>query len=258
MSTYICSDLHGQYTLFMKMLDKIKFSNNDTLYVLGDIIDRGPKSIKLFNHIISQDNIICTIGNHEHMMWTYYRGHDRDYGMAWMHPSNGGTKTYKQLNNLSKKDKEKILDYIENMYLQIEVEENDKKILLSHSSYIIDKDTIKWKDCSEIETERTVWFSPWRQWEYESFEHYKWDNRLHIIGHVPVQNIRYNESMASSDKEAIKDANILKEIIKDNVINIDGGCAHKSRNIFSKCGIICMNLSEYSKGKNDSFIYINS
>lgn len=256
MSTYICSDLHGQYTLFMKMLEKIEFSNNDTLYVLGDIVDRGPKSIRLFNYIMSQDNMICTIGNHEHMMWNYYRGHDREYREAWRHPGNGGDRTRKQVNNLTQKDREKILDYIENMYLQIELKESNKKILLSHSSFIIDKDTTYWRDCSNFEIERTVWYSPWRRWEHERFEHYNWDNRIHIVGHVPVQHVRYDESTEETDKKALKAANILKEIIVDKVINIDGGCAYKNKKLFSNCGIICMNLSNYINNTDNAFIYI--
>ena len=38
---YVISDIHGEYELFMKMLEKIKFQNTDTLYILGDILDRG-------------------------------------------------------------------------------------------------------------------------------------------------------------------------------------------------------------------------
>lgn len=44
---YVISDVHGRYDLFIKMLDKISFSDNDTLYLLGDMIDRGPDGIKL-------------------------------------------------------------------------------------------------------------------------------------------------------------------------------------------------------------------
>ena len=258
MSIYVCSDLHGQYTLFMKLLEKINFSDNDTMYIIGDLIDRGPKGIKLLKYLMNKNNIICTIGNHEHMMWSYYRGHDHDYAMAWKHPGNGGDKTRNQFNNLNNKEQNKLLDYIENMYLQIEVKENNKTFLLSHSSFIIDKNTTKWKDCSNFEVERTLWYSPWRQWEHERFEHYNWDNRIHVIGHVPVQRIIYEENYNLSEKEQLKQANKLVEIIKDKVINIDGGCAYKSKNMFSKAGIICMNLSEYAHDNKDSFIYINS
>ena len=37
---YVMSDLHGRYDLFLRMLEKISFSNCDTLYLLGDLIDR--------------------------------------------------------------------------------------------------------------------------------------------------------------------------------------------------------------------------
>ena len=40
--TYVMSDIHAMAELFWKMLDKIQFSDRDTLYILGDMIDRGP------------------------------------------------------------------------------------------------------------------------------------------------------------------------------------------------------------------------
>lgn len=41
MSTYVMSDIHGCYEEYRKMLDKIRFSKEDILYILGDILDRG-------------------------------------------------------------------------------------------------------------------------------------------------------------------------------------------------------------------------
>lgn len=38
--TYFVSDIHGEYHLFLKLLDKLLFSDSDTMYVLGDIIDK--------------------------------------------------------------------------------------------------------------------------------------------------------------------------------------------------------------------------
>ena len=38
---YVISDLHGCYEEYIKMLELINFNGNDTLYVLGDICDRG-------------------------------------------------------------------------------------------------------------------------------------------------------------------------------------------------------------------------
>ena len=36
MSTYLCSDLHGQHDLYIKMLEDIRFSQDDHLYILGE------------------------------------------------------------------------------------------------------------------------------------------------------------------------------------------------------------------------------
>ena len=44
---YAMSDLHGCYELYRAMLEKIRFGNDDTLYVLGDCVDRGPEGIRI-------------------------------------------------------------------------------------------------------------------------------------------------------------------------------------------------------------------
>ena len=43
--TYVLSDLHGHYEVFKAMLNKIDFDDQDTLYILGDVCDRGPRSL---------------------------------------------------------------------------------------------------------------------------------------------------------------------------------------------------------------------
>ena len=58
------SDLHGCYDKYMQMLEKIKFSSNDTLYILGDIIDREDNGIKILLDIMKRSNVIPLLGNH--------------------------------------------------------------------------------------------------------------------------------------------------------------------------------------------------
>ena len=71
MSIYVMSDIHGHKDLFDKMLEKIKFSSDDTLYILGDVIDRGPDGIKTLLKIMKMPNVKMILGNHEYMMLTY-------------------------------------------------------------------------------------------------------------------------------------------------------------------------------------------
>ena len=66
-ATYVISDIHGQYDMFMELLDKIKLKKTDTLYVLGDVLDRGPHPIKTLRKLMEMSNAICMVGNHELM-----------------------------------------------------------------------------------------------------------------------------------------------------------------------------------------------
>ena len=62
---YAMSDLHGCYDKYKKMLEKINLSENDTLYILGDIVDRGKDGIKILLDMMRQKNIVPLIGNHD-------------------------------------------------------------------------------------------------------------------------------------------------------------------------------------------------
>lgn len=42
MATYVISDIHGEYDMFLDLLEKIGLKEADTLYILGDVLDRGP------------------------------------------------------------------------------------------------------------------------------------------------------------------------------------------------------------------------
>ena len=63
---YCISDVHGEYELFATLLEKIKFSDNDEMYICGDIIDKGPSPLRLLKYVFSKPNIHTIIGNHEY------------------------------------------------------------------------------------------------------------------------------------------------------------------------------------------------
>lgn len=65
MATYVVSDLHGQYRIFLKLLEMVDFSENDQLYMLGDAIDRGPEGLNILQHVKNATNMDMLIGNHE-------------------------------------------------------------------------------------------------------------------------------------------------------------------------------------------------
>ncbi len=66
---YTMSDLHGCYNQYVKMLEKINFSDNDTLYILGDIVDRGPDGIKILQDAMKRKNVMSLRGNHDFLAY---------------------------------------------------------------------------------------------------------------------------------------------------------------------------------------------
>ena len=64
---YVISDIHGCYNQFVDLLNQIQLKESDILYVLGDVVDRGPHPIKTLLKLMEMPNAICLIGNHEFM-----------------------------------------------------------------------------------------------------------------------------------------------------------------------------------------------
>lgn len=68
MSTYVVADIHGCYREFMQLLDRVKFDDKkDDIYILGDVIDRGPGSQQIFEWVYARKdrNVHMCMGNHE-------------------------------------------------------------------------------------------------------------------------------------------------------------------------------------------------
>ena len=87
--TYCVSDIHGCYTELMALLKKINFNENDTLYVLGDMIDRREHSMECLEYIRTQPNITALMGNHEMLMLDYFSSHGSKEHHDWL--ENGET-----------------------------------------------------------------------------------------------------------------------------------------------------------------------
>ena len=70
--TYVTSDLHGEYELFLRLLAALNFSEGDTIYICGDILEKGKSSVRLAQYISRMPNARCILGNHEYDFLKYY------------------------------------------------------------------------------------------------------------------------------------------------------------------------------------------
>ena len=126
---YVMSDIHGNLENFESVLAQISLRPDDTLYILGDVIDRHPAGIRILRRIMEMPNVKMLLGNHEWMMLRAldapYPGDDvsgeslSDRRELWY--VNGGRPTHTSwLFGTSKKEKTGRLDYLHSLPLNIE------------------------------------------------------------------------------------------------------------------------------------------
>lgn len=66
---YVTSGIYGDFDKFKQMLLEINFSDNDNLYLLGNIISNNISSIELISYIMSKTNIkILKSGRNEEFL----------------------------------------------------------------------------------------------------------------------------------------------------------------------------------------------
>jgi bis(5'-nucleosyl)-tetraphosphatase (symmetrical) len=67
MSLYAIGDIQGCYDQLRQLLDRIAFDpGKDTLWVVGDLVSRGPKSLETLRYLRALgDAVVTVLGNHD-------------------------------------------------------------------------------------------------------------------------------------------------------------------------------------------------
>lgn len=76
MSMYFIGDLQGCNLPFQRLLKAIDFSpSRDTLYLLGDLVNRGPDSLAVLRSLAALgDSARCVLGNHDLHLLAVWQG----------------------------------------------------------------------------------------------------------------------------------------------------------------------------------------
>ena len=190
---YATSDLHG-YPLdsFLRLLDSAGFGDSDTLYILGDVIDRnGDGGIAMLRWMMSRPNVEFILGNHEAMMLScipWFDEIDEDSVrnlnldqmkslLLWLR--NGANPTILSLKALKKGRPEAftdLVDYVRDAPLYAAVSTGGRDFFLVHSGF---GNYAPERKLSDYGPDELLWHRPAAEEMYNP-------EVMTILGHTPT------------------------------------------------------------------------
>lgn len=218
------SDIHGCIKTFKALLSKLGFSKNDTLFLLGDYIDRGPDSKGVIDYIweLQSENydVRCLRGNHDQMML------DALFSMKWQRTwlHNGGWTTIESFDA-------KLLSEIPIQYFNFFKEmpyyfEEDEYLLVHAGLNFMEDDPLSDK-------EAMLWE---RNWDHKIDKEWL-GNRIIIHGHTPIKKFKIEHSLLTLEETP--------------VINIDNGCVYDRGELNNLCAFDMTNRKLYFQANVD-------
>lgn len=188
---YAVSDLHG-YPLerFQKLLAFADFSDDDYLFIIGDIIDRNEDGgVPLLLWIMEQPNIELILGNHEAMLMACDFLFDeiteesvRNLNKAKtealsIYLLNGGENTIKGLKKLSPENRGYVLEFLLDCPLYETVSAGNNDYILVHSGFTNFSPDRK---LSDYTADELLWTRPLISDNY-------FDDIITVFGHTPTK-----------------------------------------------------------------------
>ena len=188
--TYLMSDLHGRYEAYRKMLETISFSDKDELYVLGDVVDRGPHSMELLTDMSMRPNVFPILGNHdytaayfltrlaaeitEETAEGYLTEADISGLSGWL--LDGGAPTLEGFRRLPPAEREGILDYLTEFVPYEELSVGGRRFVLVHGGL------------ADFDPRRPLWEYDPRTLvtEHTDYTRRYFPDRYLVTGHVPT------------------------------------------------------------------------
>ena len=210
--TYCISDIHGCYDEFMQLLDEIRFSPDDTLYVLGDVIDRGKDPLGCLQFVMETPNIHMLMGNHEQMMVDALFNNDgQDHLEHWFY--NGGDSTCSQFQGLGEDEKVRVIEFLTALPYLVEVKIGNQNYILVHAGIDVGRVPKSMVSTANVLPKQSLEDLVWIREKF--LKRKALPKSITIFGHTPTFSI---------DKEYV--GRVWKDAKHKDKTGIDGGCVY--------------------------------
>lgn len=191
---YVMSDIHGNLPQFRSVMEQIRLGQEDTLFVLGDVMDRYPDGVTILQELMAMPNAHLLLGNHDYMMLQVMdprtvRGLHfaarRSALPRWFR--NGGEVTKRALEALPKAELEALLDYVRALPLYYDVSVNGRRFRLIHAAPMELYDDHDWNYGSRTE------FAVWYRWPTDEAPPAGLEDRIFVFGHSATCHFQPNK-----------------------------------------------------------------
>ncbi len=215
MKIIIYGDLHGCLAEFKALRAKVNPSSTDREIIVGDIIDRGPKSNELFCYV-RENNIESLLGNHEYKYLRYKKHNDKFLETGKKIPMELSEEKLAVFNGFVSED----LEYLEKFPYFIKID----NLTIVHAGVTnnINLDTAKKKDLEKLLWIRylkddNIPLSLGKEDETSKFwsEYYDGSEGFIVYGHEPFKEARVDKYSLGIDTGCVYGNKLSACVISD-------------------------------------------
>ena len=180
---FVLGDLHGMYQQLTEAMAKVQFDpDKDRMFSVGDLIDRGPDSIKCLK-LLNESWFASVQGNHERMMIYALKYADSNMYSMWL--MNGGSWSL----DADEQEVQSWLDSLDNLPLTLTIEQPDgQRVGICHAEFPLDS----WNQRDEATHPSDKSSAP-LLWGRDQIRHKKERTIADVsrvyLGHTPVDHI---------------------------------------------------------------------
>lgn len=131
MATYVFSDVHGHRAPLERLLERVSPTDDDRIFMLGDMVDRGPDPVGVLKVCRGLKNAQVLMGNHEDLMMAYFQSGDEMAALNW--GINGSETTIDGLGRLPHDERVELLDWVFSLPLCGICEAGGRLFILAHA-----------------------------------------------------------------------------------------------------------------------------
>ena len=256
---YFMSDIHGNSKAYFAMKKYIEFSENDELYILGDIFDGNTgcpgECLKILDDIMENDNITLILGEHEYFHAMHYL-EKNDYRASSKYKNQlskwsfGGKVLMEYLESLTEETYQKYMQYLLGCEVSKVLKIGQRYFYLVHGAPVLcNKEKIEeWQEkvvVSEIDVYKNYINEVLNDPNNNCINQNNYQNVIIMCGHRDINDMMLDDKNIKEMNAQGANEGYQKIVFHNKIMNINCGCRGDAYKAFFHPTLACVCLDEF-------------